>query len=555
MSKYSCPSTTWTTTHQANDWARWHASLWGFQKLEYSMINDSQSRSASMLPGAVNPVTIFFVSSNPFSVLQEIHMEGSGKVLGVSCKSRQRLAHWIRHSAALRLSSVSVSGELGSEYPFILPCLVNENHSASCIIDSGASSQFIDLDFALSLNLPLDFKRKPEDLVLADGVRSKVGQITHACSLRLTIDQHMEDLTFHLTKLAGWNMIISKPWLRRHDPTIDWSKNSITFLSPHCHENCLPVRPKVTPTTEPLRLKINLISQAAFRVAIKNPELCLCIMALYNKPEDEETTQDTTKKLIPPEYHDYLVLFLEKEARILLPSRYVDHAIPLIDGAKLPFGWMYSISDAELKEVRKWIDENLSKSFIRASSSSAASPILFVKKKDNSLRLCVDYRALNDITVKDQYPLPRIEEILNQIKGYRYFTRLDLQACFIQIHIKEGDEWKTAFRTRYSLFEFLVMPFGLTDAPATAQRFVNDTLHEFLDQFCVCYIDDILMYSKTTKKHRQHVRKVLQKLKEAGLFTKPEKCEFSVQKTAFLGFLISENSIEIDPEKINMVLD
>jgi len=188
------------------------------------------------------------------------------------------------------------------------------------MIDWGASSQFIDLDFALSLNLPLDLKRKPEDLVLADGVHSKVGQITHTCSLRLTIDQHMEDLTFHITKLAGWNMIVSKLWLRRHNPTIDWSKNSITFSSPHYHENCLPVCPKITPATEPPRLKINLISRAAFHVAIKNPESRLYIMALYNKPEDEETTEDTTKKLIPPEYHDYLVLFSEKEARILPPS-------------------------------------------------------------------------------------------------------------------------------------------------------------------------------------------------------------------------------------------
>jgi len=213
------------------------------------------------------------------------------------------------------------------------------------------------------------------------------------------------------------------------------------------------------------------------------------------------------------------------------------------------------MSDAELKEVRKWIDENLSKSFIKASSLSAASPILFVKKKDSSLRLCVDYRALNDITIKDRHPLPRIEKTLNQIRGYRYFTRLNLRACFNQICIKEGDKWKTAFRTRYSLFEFLVMLFGLTNTPAMAQWFVNDTLREFLDQFCICYIDDILIYSKTAKEHREHVRKVLQKLKEAGLFIKPEKCEFSVQKTTFLGFLISKNGIEMDPEKVNGVLD
>jgi len=224
-------------------------------------------------------------------------------------------------------------------------------------------------------------------------------------------------------------------------------------------------------------------------------------MALYNSPDNTPSnlvtsvskSDDLAKNLVPQEYHDYLVLFSEKEARILPPSRYVDHAIPLIEGSKPPFGHMYSMSDSELKEVRKWIDENLSKSFICASSSYAASPILFVKKKDGSLRLCADYHALNDIMVKDHIPLPRIEETLNQIRGCKYFTRLDLRACFNQIRIKEGDEWKTVFRTRYGRFEFLVMPFGLTNAPATAQRFINDTLREYLDIFCICYIDDILI--------------------------------------------------------------
>jgi len=222
-------------------------------------------------------------------------------------------------------------------------------------------------------------------------------------------------------------MIVGKPWLRQHNLTIDWSKNSITFSSPHCYENCLPVCPASTLSKfEPRRLKIMIISRAAFRVAIKNPESRLCIIAIYNKPEDKDISVDTAKKLIPPEYYDYLVVFSKKEARILPPSCYVDHAIPLIDRAKPPFGRMYSMSDAELKKVRKWIGENLSQSFIRASFSFAASAILFVKKKDGSLQLRVDYRALNDVTVKDRQLLPHIEETLNQIKGCRYFTRLDL---------------------------------------------------------------------------------------------------------------------------------
>ena len=181
--------------------------------------------------------------------------------------------------------------------------------------------------------------------------------------------------------------------------------------------------------------------------------------------------------------------------------------------------------------------------------------MIIVQKLGSVSRICVNYRALNDITVKDRHPLPRVEETLNQVRSAKYYTKIDLRRYFNQIRIQEGDEWKTAFCSCYGLFEFLVMPFGLTNAPATAQRFMNDTLREFLDQFCVVYIDDILIYSKTKAEHRKQVRKVLQKLKEAGLYTKPEKCEFNVEKTTFLGFIISTNGIEMDPAKVEAVLN
>ena len=216
---------------------------------------------------------------------------------------------------------------------------------------------------------------------------------------------------------------------------------------------------------------------------------------------------------------------------------------------------MYSIPASELQEIRKWIEENLSKGFIHASSSSCASPILFVKKRDGSLRLCINYHALNDMTIKDRYPLPRIEETLNQIHSAKYFTHLDLWSAYNLIRIKEGHEWKTAFRTPYGLFEFLFMPFGLTNAPATGQRFVNDTLREFLDVICICYLDDILIYSNNLQDHRKQVKAVLEKLHVAGLFVKLEKCEFEANKTTFLGFVISQQGIEMDPEKVSAGLN
>jgi Reverse transcriptase (RNA-dependent DNA polymerase) len=221
-------------------------------------------------------------------------------------------------------------------------------------------------------------------------------------------------------------------------------------------------------------------------------------------------TTDEIRKIVPAEYHEFLPMFLAKNHRALPPRRPYDHAIPLQDTTTPPFGPLYGLSRNELETVREWIHDNLSKGFIRASSSPAASPILFVKKPDGSLRLCIDYRGLKEITVKDRYPLPLIQETLMRLEKSKYYTTLDLPSAYNLVRIKEGDEWKAALRTRYGLFEPLVMQFGLTSAPATFQHLINDTLRPFLDRFCTAYLDDIFIYSDNLKAHKDHVRQVLQ---------------------------------------------
>ena len=167
---------------------------------------------------------------------------------------------------------------------------------------------------------------------------------------------------------------------------------------------------------------------------------------------------------------------------------------------------MYSLSELELATLRSWIKDNLDKGFIRRSTSSAGSPILFVKKKDGSLRLCVDYRGLNAITIKNRYPLPLIPETLDRIRTAQLFTTLDLRGAYNLLRVAAGDEWKTAFRTRYGLFECMVVPFGLTNAPASFQHLMNDILRDVLDVTVSCYLDDILIYSDVIEDHPTHVR-------------------------------------------------
>jgi hypothetical protein len=241
---------------------------------------------------------------------------------------------------------------------------------------------------------------------------------------------------------------------------------------------------------------------------------------------------------LPEALRDYVDVFSPKRADKLPPYRSYDHEIRLNSDKKLPFGRIYSMSRDELQALRSWLDENLAKGFIRPSSLHVTLPILFIKKPGGGLRLCVDYRALNEISVKDRYPLPLIKETLNNLEGMKYFTKIDIISAFNNVRMKGGSEHLTAFLTRFGLFESLVMPFGLTGAPATFQRFINDVLREYLDQFCSAYLDDILIYSKTKEEHKIHVRKVLERLRKAGLFAKLSKCEFFVTETKFLGLIV-----------------
>ena len=180
--------------------------------------------------------------------------------------------------------------------------------------------------------------------------------------------------------------------------------------------------------------------------------------------------------------------------------------------------------------------------------------MLCVKKKDGSLRLCIDYRQLNKVTIKNKYPLPRIDDLLDQLREAIVFSKIDLRPGYHYIRVKEEDILKTTFRTKYGHYEFLVMPFGLNNAPAIFMEYMNRIFRSFLDKFVMVFIDDILIYSKTKKEHEEHLRIVLQILKEKQLYAKLEKCDFWLKEVKFLGHMINENGVSINPSKVEVVL-
>lgn len=269
-------------------------------------------------------------------------------------------------------------------------------------------------------------------------------------------------------------------------------------------------------------------------------------------PTPQHSDKEIRSKL-PPELQDFLSIFRTKQAGILPRHKSTDHAINILEGKSPPYGPIYPLSPAELRKLREYIDNNLKKGRIRPSKSPAGSPILFVPKKDRRLRLCVDYRGLNKVTEKNRYALPLVTEIMDRVTGSVYFSKINIKDAYYRIRIKEGDEWKTAFRTRYGHFEYLVMPFGLTNAPVTFQHYIHQALEGLVNTICIVYLDNILVFSKDKESHTRHLQQVLDRLEKAELYANLKKCEFYRDEVHFLGFIISQQGVSMDPERVAMI--
>ena len=252
---------------------------------------------------------------------------------------------------------------------------------------------------------------------------------------------------------------------------------------------------------------------------------------------------------LPDWLRDYADVFDAASAGVLPAHSKHEHSIET-EGSDPPYGPLYNLSVTELKVLREYLDDALAKGWIRPSTSPAGAPILFVPKKDGGLRLCVDYRGLNKVTKKNRYPLPLISETLDRMVGAAVFTKLDLKDAYHRLRIKMGDEWKTAFRTRYGHFEYLVMPFGLANAPATFQAYINHAMQGLLDVVCVVYLDDILIYSADANTHRADVKRILDRLRKFGLYASLKKCQFETKEVEFLGFVVGTSGVKMDHSRV-----
>jgi transposase InsO family protein len=413
------------------------------------------------------------------------------------------------------------------------------------LLDSGSSANFISGTAALRAGLKPYRKQEPYFLHVANGEEMPIESgITHALVTKLNIQGHQEKIHLDVFGLAAHDVVLGLPWLREHNPRIDWKNSLLSFDDCRRTRNQKPAHRQCSMVDEKM---INSLTSQKTRSQTRTVGLDI----------QEDMTKVLEKRAtpaIPVEYKEFEKLFQEELGLDALPKHQPwDHEIILEEGKTPGFQPIYGMSEKELQELKTYIDVNVKKGFIRKSESPAGFPVMFVPKKNGKLRLCVDFRKLNDMTIKNRYPLPNISELRDRLAHAKIFTALDLRGAYNLIRMKEGEEWKTAFRTRYGHYEYTVMPFGLTNAPATCQALVNDVLREHLDIFVVAYLDDILIYSQSEKEHKEHVYKILTLLQQHHLLVDPDKCKWHQEEVEFLGHIVGKDGVKMSPEKIKVV--
>ena len=446
-------------------------------------------------------------------------------------------------------------------------------------VDSGSSGNYI----AEGLVNTLGLRTEPVDrtAVLADG---KVVKIPLACThipIRFGTVKTTE-AAFVFPDL-GYDLILGMPWLERENPRISFKQKTVSLWRNHQWIE-LPTRAHmpIQSTVKSILNTIPVVENSAKRIlshARHQPRSNFLVVVregLENPGPSTRTDRlnvvergedfnapDDVDKLLRPDMPNDLKEVIQKHRGVFpkdlprgLPPVRKGHEfkIDLEDEDMTPIHRpLYKLSPAELAEVRAQVDYLLEQEKIRPSESPWGAPILFVPKKDGGLRMCVDYRWINKVTVKNRYPLPLPEELMDRVGKAKYFTKLDLRSGYWQFPVRPKDTAKTAFRTRYGHFEFLVAPFGLTNCPAQFQTLVQDILSDFLDVFVVVFIDDILVYSKDMKSHVEHVRQVLERLAKHELYAKASKSELAVTQTDYLGYRLSGEGISPQGQKVEAV--
>ncbi|KAG8492907.1 hypothetical protein CXB51_010118 [Gossypium anomalum] len=411
------------------------------------------------------------------------------------------------------------------------------NTDVIALIDPGSTHSYICETLVSSKTLPVESTEFVIRVSNPLGRYVLVDKVCKKCPLVVRRSCFPADLM--LLPFDEFDVILGMDWLTVHDAVVNCKRKTIDLRC--ANDEIIRVE-----STDRNGIPAVISSMLAQKHVRKGCEVYLAYV--FDDKELEKKLESV------PVVCDYPDVFPE-ELPGLPPVQEVEFGIELVPGTTPISTASYRMAPTKLKELKTQLQELMDRGFARPSSSPWGAPVLFVKKKDRTMRLCIDYRQLNKVTIKNKYPLPRIDDLFDQLKGASVFSKIDLRSGYYQLRVRDSDIPKTAFRTRYGHYEFLVMPFGLTNAPAVFMDLMNRIFRPYLDRFVVVFIDDILVYSRNETEHAEHLRLVLRILRDKQLYAKFSKCEFWLREVSFLGHVVSASGIRVDPSKITAILN
>ncbi|KAJ0555993.1 putative nucleotidyltransferase, Ribonuclease H [Helianthus annuus] len=403
------------------------------------------------------------------------------------------------------------------------------------LFDSGADTSYVSLKVSQMLKRTPTLLNTKHTVEIANGKSLEATHIVKGCDLVLAGQTFSIDLIPIV--LGSFDVVIGMDWLSRHQAEIICKEKIVRI--PRSGKESLVIRGDKSGAV------VGIISFLKAQKCLRKGHTA--ILALVTNASTEERKIEDI-----PIVRDFPEVFPE-ELPGLPPHRQVEFQIELAPGAAPIARAPYRLAPSELEELSMQLQELLEKGFIRPSSSPWGATVLFVKKKDGTFRMCIDYRELNNVIVKNRYPLPRVDDLFDQLQGSSYYSKIDLRSGYHQLRVRDEDVSKTAFRIRYGHYEFLVMPFGLTNAPPVFMDVMNRVCKPCLDKFVIVFIDDILIYSKSQEEHEQHLRLILELLRKEQLYAKFSKCDFWLREVHFLGHVVNKDGIHVDPSKVDSI--